>query len=166
MANAANFEKEMRAEQRRVVAQAAEAVRSIAQLLYSELAQDQLSVGGAWGSPVASGRFAGSMRIGIGHVDTSTAPADPNYRYPHGARSRAQIPPRTIRNQTAQSVAAKLRGWKLGQEINISNSVPYVRRIEIGGHSWQTPDGVFGVTVAHVLSQIRPALKARGIDVR
>ncbi len=166
MANASNFEKDMRAEQRRVILQATEAIRSLAQLAFAEFSQDQLAVGGAWGSPVASGRFAGSMRLSVGSVDTSYAPADPTYKYPRGARARSQLPPRTIRNQTAQIVAAKLRGWRLGQTIFISNSVPYVRRIEIGGHSWQTPDGVFGVTTAHVLHRVGPALRNIGVSVR
>jgi len=150
-----NFAKDMRAEQKRVVGEATESIRSVAQALYSDLVGDVKQYG--IGSPVASGRYASSMRLSINSIDASTAPRDPSYKYPKG-KGRRPLPPRTIRNtQTAAKVAARLRTFKLGDTIYISDSVPYVRRIEIAGHSWQAPDGVFGPVVRKVLAQFKNA---------
>lgn len=157
-----NFDEASRREQRRVVAESTEFFRGFTQELYAELVKDAKD-GGPGGSPVASGRFAASMRVGVNEIDTSTAPADPEYKYPPGSGPRP-LPPRTIRNVPASQVSAKLRRFKLGDRIYLSNSAPYSRRIETGRWSWQTPDGVFGPTVRAVsarFSNVR--LKVRNV---
>lgn len=136
------FDRQAHAAARLVVAAGEEAIRSIALEMYSSLQTEALTVGGGYGSPVASGRLAASMRLGINQIDNSTAPADPDYKYRE---------PRTIRNQPISRIAAQLRTFRLGDTIYISNSVPYIRRIELGRHSWQTPDGVFNPTVREIM---------------
>jgi hypothetical protein len=155
--NLSQFDRQAQAEARRVVAQGTEAIRSAALQLYSDLSTDSRTVGGGYGSPVASGRLAGSMRLSVGSIDNTTAPADPDYRYPPGSGPR-ELPPRTVRNVPISRVAAALRGFQLGQTIFLSNSVPYIRKIEIGGHSWQTPEGVFEPTVRRWLRMFRHPL--------
>ena len=132
------------------VAQVTEQVRALALDAYSSLQRDAKRHG--VGAPVASGRYAASMRLAIDRIDRSSAPADPNYRYPAGRGSR-RLPPRTIPNVPIAQVAAQLRLYRLGQTIYISNTLPYTRRIEVGGHSWQTPQGAFGPTLAAVASR-------------
>lgn len=151
--NMSQFDKDARAAAERVTSRTSTAITSAAQLLMSELTKHALKDG--TGSPIASGRYVSSIRVAINDVDTSTEPADKDYRYPPGRGLRA-LPPRTIPNrQNAQKVAALLRRFKLGDSIYISNSVPYARRIEIGGHSWQAPGGVFTPTVRAVLARLR-----------
>jgi hypothetical protein len=160
--NLSQFDRQAREAARRVVAEGTEAIRSMALQLYSDLQTEAKTQGGGrFGSPVASGRLAGSMRMGINAVDYSAEPADPDYKYPAGRGAR-QLPPRTIRNQPIARIAARLRVFRLGDRIYISNSVPYIRRIEIGRHSWQTPDGVFDPTVRDFLRRFRnPLLRVR-----
>lgn len=146
------FDRDARRAAERVVAEGTEAIRSMALQLFSDLQAEALRAGGGFGSPVASGRLASSMRLAINAIDYSTAPADPNYRYPAGKGPRP-LPPRTIRNQAISRMAARLRTFRLGDTIYVSNSVPYIRRIEIGGHSWQTPGGVFDPTVRRFLAR-------------
>lgn len=146
--NVSNFDRQAKAEQKRVVAEATEFFRGVGLELYRSLVQDAKQVAG-YGSPVASGRFAASMRLSVNGIDTSVDPGDPNYRY------KIPLPPRTRRNVPISRVNAKLRTFKLGDKIYISNSLPYSRRIEIGGHSWQTPFGAFKPTVDRIVVQFR-----------
>jgi hypothetical protein len=148
--NVDQFNMATRVAERAVVSKGAEMIRAVALELYSSLQTDARTVGGGWGSPVASGRLASSMRLGINQVDTSYEPEDTNYEYPDGKGER-ELPPRTIPNVPISRIAAQLREFKLGDTIYISNSVPYIRKIEIGGHSWQTPDGVFNPTVREIM---------------
>lgn len=151
MSNLGNFDRAARAAQRVVVAEAEEAIRSVALEAYSALQVD-VKQAGATGSPVASGRYASSIRLAVNQIDTSAAPADKSYRYPSGKGARA-LPPRTINNSPIRGVSAALRTFKLGDTIFISNSVPYVRRIEVGKHSWQAPDGVFERTFRVIVAR-------------
>jgi hypothetical protein len=146
--NARNFDRQSRDAARQVVAQGEETIRAIALELLSDLRTDAKTVAG-FGSPVASGRLAASMRLEINAIDRSNEPADSNYRYPSGNGPR-DLPPRTIANPAVSRTAAKLRRFKLGDTVFVSNTVPYIRRIETGRHSWQTPDGVFGPTVRNI----------------
>lgn len=144
------FDRGARAAALRVVARTEETIRSAALLMYSELTYNIREEG--HGSPVASGRYASSMRVGINQIDASTAPADPTYRYPKGHGPRP-LPDRTIKNTAVSRVAALLRTFKLGDTVYVSNSLPYSRKIEVGGHSWQAPGGVFFPTVRRVLAK-------------
>lgn len=154
----AEFERQARREQAQIVAEAVEAHRAVSLTLYKALIGRAWDNGGQWGSPVASGRYVASMRVSLNALDTSTAPADPSYRYPsreqHGGNADA-LPKRTVRNPPISAVAATLRGFRLGDTIYVSNAVPYVRRIEIAGHSWQAPGGVFEPTTAKIVVQFR-----------
>lgn len=157
-----NFGAAVTAEQKRIVAEATEAMRSIC-LASHRMIIDDAKAAATYGSPVASGRFAASIRLEINAIDHSTEPADPTYRYPKGKGPRP-LPPRTIHNRPISAIAAKLRSFRLGDTVYISNSVPYVRRIEIGRHSWQTPDGVFGPTVRRIVARFRNiSLRIQGV---
>jgi len=147
------FTGQLRAQQVEMVANATESFRSLALAAYHDLQKDAKTASG-YGSPVASGRFASSMRVSLDSVDTSTAAPDPEYKYPKG-KGKRQLPERTIQNQPISNVSLLLRRFKLGQTIYISNSVPYGRRIEVGGHSWQTPGGVFAPTMRKLMAQFR-----------
>lgn len=148
--NLGNFDKQARAAHRQVVAQAEEAIRSVALDAYTTLQEDAKE--SDVGSPIASGRYVSSMRVGINQIDPSSEPEDPNYRYPTEGRD---LPPRTINNRAVARVSALLRTFKLGDTIFLSNSVPYARRIERDGHSWQAPDGVFEPTFRKVIARFR-----------
>lgn len=151
--NLGNFDRQARAESLRVVAEGTEAIRSFALEMYSEVQRD---VDDGGGSPVASGRLAASTRLEINAIDSSVEPEDPSYVYPPGKGPRP-LPPRTIRNRAISRVAAKLRTFRLGDTIYVSNSVPYIRKIEVGGHSWQTPDGIYEQTVRRLVRRFRNA---------
>lgn len=151
--NVNDFDRQARQAEQQVVGEAKETIIAAALDLYQTVSRDtNNSRGGLTGSPVASGRFASSTRVSINSIDSSVAKADPNYRYPLGKGPRP-LPPRTIPNQPVSRVAALLRTFKLGDTIWVSNSLPYSRRIEVGRHSWQTPDGVFSVAVRAVLKR-------------
>lgn len=153
--NVSQFDRGAREASRRVVQEATEAIRAVAIDAYTEI---QKETDGRTGSPVASGRLAASTRLSLNGIDSSIEPEDRGYEYPPAREhrySKANLPPRTIRNRAVASVSAKLRTFKLGDTIFISNSVPYIRRIEIGGHSWQTPGGVFEVTMRAVVQRFR-----------
>lgn len=156
----ANFQKALRDGERKMVAESTEAIRSIGQELFSSLSTRAADSGGQGGSPVASGRYVASMRLGINAIDTSADAGDSAYDYPSAEKHQYQVgnlPGRTRRSVAAGRIAAKLRTFKLGDVILISNSVPYARRIEQDGHSWQTPSGVFEVTVRAVARKFRNA---------
>jgi hypothetical protein len=151
--NRQNYDRQSRAALRTVVAESEEAIRSIGLEFFSDIRTDAKTVAGH-GSPVASGRLAASMRLSINSVDRSNEPADPDYRYPTGNGPR-KLPPRTIANPAISRTAAMLRRYRLGDTIYVSNTVPYIRRIEVARHSWQTPDGVFGPTARNILRKFR-----------
>lgn len=77
-------------------------------------------------SPVDTGRFKGNWQCGVGALNTdNTAPA--------GADAQGKT-------------AAALQGWKAGQTIWLTNSMPYARRLEYGW-SQQAPGGMVRLTV-------------------
>lgn len=94
-------------------------------------------------SPEDTGRFKGNWQCGIGALNTdNTAPA--------GADAQGKT-------------AAALQGWKAGQTIWLTNSMPYARKLEYGeygnpkgsangpktqnGFSSQAPGGMVRLTV-------------------
>lgn len=156
--NRGNFASQARKAERKVVMQASETIRAVALDAYSEI-QAQ-TVDGSKGSPVASGRLASSTRLSLNTIDRSTAPEDPNYDYPSPEVHKydaGNLPPRTIRNNPISSISAKLRNFRLGDTIFISNAVPYIRQIEVGGRSWQAPQGVFETTIRDVMARFKGA---------
>lgn len=141
--NLGQFDRQARRAAEQVAAEATETIRAVALDLYSEVQKESDDVSG---SPRASGRLAASTRLEINEIDPTFEAEDPNYDYPSAEihkYDRDNLPARTIRNRPISRISAKLRRFRLGDTIFVSNSVPYIRRIEIAGHSWQTPDGVF-----------------------
>ncbi len=80
-------------------------------------------------SPVDTGRFKNNWQCGIGVVNTGAGEGPDK----SGMGSIG-------RTQTA------LEGWKPGQRIVLSNSLPYARRLE-EGWSQQAPAGMVRLTV-------------------
>lgn len=80
-------------------------------------------------SPVDTGRFRSNFQCGIGAMNTDTSAA------PEKSGSSA-----LGRTETT------LQGWKPGQTIWLTNSLPYAARIE-RGWSQQAPTGVVRLTV-------------------
>lgn len=152
------FDKTARAAEQRVVAQARVTIVGAAQYLFRALQNDVKTAG--IGSPIASGRYVASLRMSLNATDTSSEPADHNYHYPGGKGPRP-LPTRTISNkQTAARISALLQGFKLGDSIIVSQSVPYSRKIEVGGHSWQAPGGVFAPTARATVT------KFNGVNIK
>lgn len=154
--NLGNFDKQARAAEREVVREATETIRAVSIEAFSDIRERAADVGGAHGSPVASGRYAASVNISINTIDDSTAPEDRKYEYPPATVHKYNadnLPARTRRNSAASRASNLLRGFKLGDRIFISNSVPYAERIEREGWSWQTPSGVFETTVRQVVKK-------------
>lgn len=145
------FDRDARRAQETVVKRATETIRAVAIDAYQTI---QAEADGRSGAPVASGRLTASTRLELNEIDRSVEPPDPDYKYPKGSGPR-DLPPRTIRNRPVAAIVAKLRKFKLGDRIFISNSVPYIRKIETGRHSWQTPDGVFEVSIRAVAARFR-----------
>lgn len=133
--------------------------RGAAHAMYEHLADRDDSSKDS-GSPLASGHYSASMRIGLDSPDTSVAPVDSNYNYPPPSRHKysAYNLPRATVPETPKSV---VRGWlapfKLGQTVYISNSAAYAIVIEDGRRgkrgSWQKPRGVFVPTLDKLFQQ-------------
>lgn len=92
-------------------------------------------------SPVDEGRFRGNNNLALNRVDSKTD-------YPD-EKSQGGAP--------VSRALARLKDFKMGDTIIISNSLPYARVIEYGeypgdgekttgGYSNQAPAGVYGVT--------------------
>ena len=92
-------------------------------------------------SPVDTGRFRGNWQVGLGAINQSTSAAlDPSGE---ATKGRAQ---------------AALQGWKPGQTIYLSNSLPYALRLE-RGWSQQAPSGVVRLTVQRYGDALAEAVK-------
>lgn len=102
------------------------------------------------GSPLASGHYSASTRIGLDSPNTSVAPIDSSYNYPSPEVHKYSVynlPRPTIRATPSSVVTAWLRPFRLGQTIYISNASAYAVTIERGRRgkngSWQKPRGVY-----------------------
>lgn len=92
-------------------------------------------------SPVDTGRFRSNWAVGLGAINTSTDAAPD--KTGDAAKGRAQ---------------AALQGWKPGQTIYLSNSLPYARRLEMGW-SQQAPSGMVRLTVQRYGDALAEAVK-------
>ena len=92
-------------------------------------------------SPVDTGRFRSNWAVGLGAINTSTDAAPD--KTGDAAKGRAQ---------------AALQGWKPGQTIYLSNSLPYARRLEMGW-SKQAPQGMVRLTVQRYGDALAEAVK-------
>lgn len=122
--------------------------RDAVRVMHAELADRDNTAG--TGSPLASGHFSASMRIGVGQADTSVAPVDHAYKYPKPSvhqYNAYNLPAPTIKPASKASVNAALKPFSVGQTVFISNSSEYAAIIEDGRKgldgSWQRPRGVF-----------------------
>lgn len=93
-------------------------------------------------SPVDTGRFKGNFQCGVGAMNTSTS--DAADKSGQGAVGRT---------------AAVLEGWKPGQTIWLTNSLPYARRLE-NGWSQQAPAGMVRLTVQAYSEAVRKAAES------
>ena len=92
-------------------------------------------------SPVRTGRFRSNWAVGLGAINTSTDAAPD--KTGDAAKGRAQ---------------AALQGWKPGQTIYLSNSLPYARRLEMGW-SKQAPQGMVRRVVQRYGDALAEAVK-------
>lgn len=91
-------------------------------------------------SPVDTGRFKGNWQCGVGGVNTDTSSGED--KSGSGAIGRTQ---------------ATLEGWKPGQTIALTNSLPYARRLEYGW-SKQAPGGMVRLTVQNYSAALAKAV--------
>lgn len=92
------------------------------------------------GEHYTGGRFKGNWQVGIGAMnETNDSPPDKSGK---GALGRAN---------------AVLQGWKPGQTIVLSNSLPYAKRLELGW-SKQAPAGVVRLTVQNYSAALANAV--------
>lgn len=91
-------------------------------------------------SPMDTGRFRSNWMYGAGGINTATTTeADPG-----GGAS-------------VQRITAGVLGWKPGEVMTITNSLPYARRLE-NGWSGQAPAGMVRVTIANFEAALSRAL--------
>jgi hypothetical protein len=93
-------------------------------------------------SPVDTGRFKGNWACGIGTINTDTSQGED--KSGQGALGRT---------------ATTLQGWKPGQTIVLSNSLPYARRLE-NGWSDQAPGGMVRLTVQAYAQALKAAVES------
>jgi len=92
-------------------------------------------------SPVDTGRFRASWRIGINRVDLSVEPERADSL---NIRSRFAL-------QSAPAPSGGLiQTAKFGDTIHLSNNLPYAQALE-HGHSKQAPQGVLGRTFDQII---------------
>lgn len=102
-------------------------------------------------SPVDTGRFRASWRVGVGIPDTSV-------------ESPREEPSEKRRLDSADAGElgaglASLEGVEAGSIVFITNALPYAQRLE-GGYSQQAPpDGIVGDTIDEVVSKLDSVLE-------
>lgn len=80
-------------------------------------------------APVDTGRFKGNFVVGVGALNT-----------------KADYPPDKGGAAAIGRASTALQGWKAGQTIWLTNSMPYARKLEYGW-SQQAPGGMVRLTV-------------------
>jgi len=89
-------------------------------------------------SPVDTGRFRGNWQYGAGQINFSTdAPEDKT-----GASSVGKI-------------AMGLQGWKRGETIYVTNSLPYAKRLEYDAWSKQATAGMVRISVMEFKANVK-----------
>jgi len=89
-------------------------------------------------SPVDTGRFRGNWQYGAGQVNFSVdAPDDKS-----GAGAVGRL-------------ALGLQGWKRGETIFITNSLPYAKRLEFDAWSQQAAAGMVRISVIEWKAKIK-----------
>lgn len=103
-------------------------------------------------SPVRTGRFRGSWRVGINKGDLTMLPVNFNHTLDAGPKEQAKQ--MAFTNGTNQINKAKF-----GMTILLTNNVPYGPRLE-RGWSGQAPHGVVGPTFIRIREGLRNIIKA------
>ena len=89
-------------------------------------------------SPVDTGRFRANWQYGAGQINFSTdAPEDKT-----GSSSIGKI-------------AVGLQGWKRGETIYVTNSLPYAKRLEYDAWSKQATAGMVRISVMEFKANIK-----------
>lgn len=84
-------------------------------------------------TPVKTGRAKGNWRLGLNGPDTTV---DMNDFDPTGTIGKAKS-------------RDTMKSFKAGDEVHITNGLPYIRRLE-NGWSDQAPEGMLAVTAAEI----------------
>lgn len=100
-------------------------------------------------SPVDTGRFRGSWRIGVNQADVSVLPPP---KKENGKKVR--INTTAIENEQR----AKALGLQYGTTVHISNSLPYAIALE-DGHSQQYTTGVMKDTFTELTQNLKAAIQ-------
>ena len=89
-------------------------------------------------SPVDSGRFRGNWQYGAGQINFSTdAPEDKTGSIAIG------------------KIAMGLQGWKRGETIFVTNSLPYAKRLEYDAWSKQATAGMVRISVMEFKANVK-----------
>lgn len=89
-------------------------------------------------SPVDTGRFRANWQYGAGQINFSTdAPEDKT-----GSSSIGKI-------------AVGLQGWKRGETIYVTNSLPYAKRLEYDAWSKQATAGMVRISVMEFKANVK-----------
>lgn len=95
-------------------------------------------------SPVYTGRYRSSWRIGLDSIDPSTEVELPQSQSKNPVSAANAI----------QQAESALKQFKVGQTIYLSNSVPYAEAIELGTVSpLKAPRGVLIVSLEQTIQQ-------------
>lgn len=92
-------------------------------------------------SPVDTGRFRANWNVAFGRVDTLTTPSTDK-----------------TGGKTLERVRVQLNGWTPGQDIYLTNSLPYAIPLEYGWSKKQAPQGMVRITVAEFQTFVNAAV--------
>lgn len=92
-------------------------------------------------SPVDTGRFRANWNVAFGRVDTLTTPSTDK-----------------TGGKTIERVRVQLNGWTPGQDIYLTNSLPYAIPLEYGWSKKQAPNGMVRITVAEFQTFVNAAV--------
>jgi hypothetical protein len=92
-------------------------------------------------SPVDTGRFRANWNVAFGRVDTLTTPSTDK-----------------TGGKTLERVRVQLNGWAPGQDIYLTNSLPYAIPLEYGWSKKQAPQGMVRITVAEFQTFVNAAV--------
>lgn len=90
-------------------------------------------------SPVKSGRFKGNWQCGVGSINAANTD--------------------TANSDALGRTGAVLDGWKAGQTIWLTNSMPYANRLEYGW-SKQAPGGMVRISVQNFAAKVKTAVES------
>lgn len=92
-------------------------------------------------SPVDTGRFRANWNVAFGRADTLTTPSTDK-----------------TGGKTLERVRVQLNGWAPGQDIYLTNSLPYAIPLEYGWSKKQAPQGMVRITVTEFQTFVNAAV--------